>query len=46
MRFLNDVVQTFDCGFCDSLVVGGLNLFVQVLALAITSSTSGLGYCA
>ena len=46
IRFLNDVVQTIGSGFCDLLVVGDLNLFVQVLALAIISSTIGLGYCA
>ena len=44
IRFLNDVVQTTGSGFCDSFVVGDLNLFVQVLALAIISSTIGLGY--
>ena len=45
-RFLNDVVQTIGYGFCDLLVVGDLNLFAQVLALAIISSAIGLGYCA
>ena len=44
IRFLNDVVQTIDSGFCDSFAVGGLNLFVRVLALAIVSATIGLGY--
>ena len=42
IRFLSDVVQMIDSGFCDLLVVGDLNLFVQVLALAIISSTIGL----
>ena len=46
IRFLNDVVQTIGSSFCDSLVVGDLNLFVHVLALAIISSTIGLGHCA
>ena len=35
IKFLNDVVQTIGSGFCGLLFVGDLNLFVQVLALAI-----------
>ena len=46
IRFLNDVVQIIGSGFCDLLVAGDLNLFVQNLALAIIISTIGLGYCA
>ena len=48
MRFWNDVVQTIGFGFCDSFIVGSLNLFVQVLVLTIISSTIGLRpfYCA
>ena len=45
IRFLNDVVQTIGTGFCDLLVVGDINPFVQVLVVAIISSTIGLGYC-
>ena len=42
IRFLNDVVQAIGSGFCDSFVVSGFNLFVQVLALVIISATIGL----
>ena len=45
IKFLNDVVQTIGSGFCDSFAVGVLNLFVQVLALAIIFATMGLEYC-
>ena len=46
IRFLNDVVQTIGPDFCNSFILGGLNLFVQVLAKSILSAAIGLGYCA